>query len=44
MFVGTPLYEWASHNLLVLALVIGSLGAIGYFLYHTNTKKGRYRQ
>ncbi|WP_268898746.1 EYxxD motif small membrane protein [Brevibacillus migulae] len=44
MLVGTPLYEWASHNFFVLALAIGSLAAIGYFLYHANAKKGRYRQ
>lgn len=44
MGVGSPLYEWVSHNLLVIALAVGSLGAIGYFLYQANRKKGRYRQ
>lgn len=44
MVIGPPFYEWVSHNLFVLALVVGSAGAMVYFIYYTGKKKGRYRQ
>jgi hypothetical protein len=44
MFIGSPLYEWLSHNLVAIALAVGAVGAIAYYLYHASTKKGRYRQ
>jgi O-antigen/teichoic acid export membrane protein len=45
MVVGTPLYEWLSHNLFVIAIIIGVVAVMGYYLYAINTKKkGRYRQ
>jgi len=41
--IGPPLYEWFSHNLLVLGLVGGAVAAAVYFFFATK-KKGRYRQ
>ncbi|MDF2683220.1 MAG: hypothetical protein K0R47_4410 [Brevibacillus sp.] len=41
---GTPLYEWLSHNLFVIAAVIGVIAVMGYFAYNISRKKGRYRQ
>jgi cbb3-type cytochrome oxidase subunit 1 len=45
MIVGTAWYEWFSHNAFVLALAIGVVGAMAYFIYNSlGKKKGRYRQ
>jgi hypothetical protein len=44
MIVGSPLYEWFSHNLFVLALAVGVVAAMGYYLYRIGKRKGRYRQ
>ncbi|WP_176560368.1 EYxxD motif small membrane protein [Brevibacillus dissolubilis] len=38
---GSSFYEWFSHNLFVLALVIGSVWAMVYFVIKSR-KKGRY--
>ncbi|QQE74936.1 hypothetical protein KDJ56_03010 [Brevibacillus composti] len=43
-FVGPPLYEWISHNLFVIAIIIGCVAVMGYFFYNTRRNKGRYRQ
>lgn len=44
MVVGTPLYEWLSHNLFVIAIIIGVVAVMGYYLYAISKKRGRYRQ
>jgi Tfp pilus assembly protein PilO len=44
MIVGPSLYEWLSHNLFVLALAVGAVAAMGYYLYRMGKQKGRYRQ
>jgi hypothetical protein len=44
MTVGPPIYEWIQHNLFVAVLAFGVMGAVGYFLYQSGKKKGRYRQ
>lgn len=41
--VGTPAYEWFSHNLFVAVLVIGGLGVIGYFVYQSMKDRERSR-
>lgn len=41
--LGPPLYEWMSHNLFVIALAIGSVAAMVYFIINVGKKKGRYR-
>ncbi|CAM5796811.1 MULTISPECIES: EYxxD motif small membrane protein [Brevibacillus] len=42
--VGPPLYEWFSHNVFVIAIIIACVAAMGYFFYNTRKNKGRYRQ
>jgi len=44
MVTGSPLYEWLSHNLFVIAAVIGVIAVMGYFAYNSSRKRGRYRQ
>jgi len=45
MVVGTEWYEWFSHNAFVLALAIGAVGAMAYYVYNrAGKKRGRYRQ
>lgn len=44
MLVGPPLYEWLSHNLFIIAVVIGVVAVMGYYLYQGRKKRGRYRQ
>lgn len=40
---GPPAYEWISHNLFVVAVTIGSLAVIGYYLYRAARDKERSR-
>ncbi|MET3291766.1 UNVERIFIED_CONTAM: hypothetical protein ABID98_004336 [Brevibacillus sp. OAP136] len=42
-WVGTPAYEWITHNLFVAVLVIGSLAVIGYFVYQSQKDRERSR-
>ncbi|MGZ0051944.1 EYxxD motif small membrane protein [Brevibacillus gelatini] len=44
MIVGTPLYEWLSHNLFVAAMIVGAIGVVGYYVFYASKRKGRYRQ
>lgn len=44
MITGPPFYEWLSHNFFVIAAVIGVIAAMGYFVYSSSRKRGRYRQ
>jgi hypothetical protein len=44
MLTGSTWYEWLSHNLFVIASIIGVIVVMGYFVYTINRKKGRYRQ
>ncbi|QRG70862.1 EYxxD motif small membrane protein [Brevibacillus choshinensis] len=41
---GSAMYEWLSHNLFTIVMVVGVIAVMGYFLYNTSRKKGRYRQ
>ncbi|USG66411.1 hypothetical protein NDK47_03645 [Brevibacillus ruminantium] len=42
--VGSPFYEWFTHNFFVIAIIIGCVAVMGYFFYDTRKNKGRYRQ
>ncbi|MED1794585.1 EYxxD motif small membrane protein [Brevibacillus nitrificans] len=44
MLNGPPLYEWLSHNLFVIAAIVGVIAVMGYFAYASSKRKGRYRQ
>ncbi|MGN7471484.1 EYxxD motif small membrane protein [Brevibacillus sp. SAFN-007a] len=44
MMVGTPLYEWLSHNLFVMAMIVGVIAVAGYYAFYASKRKGRYRQ
>lgn len=44
MIVGTPLYEWMSHNFFVMAMILGVIGVVGYYAFYSFRRKGRYRQ
>lgn len=44
MLSGPPLYEWLSHNVFVIAAIVGVIAVMGYFAYNFSRKKGRYRQ
>ncbi|MDR7318374.1 EYxxD motif small membrane protein [Brevibacillus nitrificans] len=44
MLSGPPLYEWLSHNLFVIAAIVGVIAVMGYFVYASSKRKGRYRQ
>lgn len=44
MLNGPPLYEWLSHNLFVIAAIVGVIVVMGYFVYASSKRKGRYRQ
>ncbi|MFS0565173.1 EYxxD motif small membrane protein [Brevibacillus invocatus] len=42
--MGSTLYEWLSHNLFVIASIIGVIVVMVYFAYTISRRKGRYRQ
>lgn len=44
MFVGTAFYEWMSHNVFVIAMMIAVIAVMIYFAYSVGKKRGRYRQ